>query len=571
MQSTQDFPAKLLVLISLVQGLILLLLHQAIQLNFWPDHSPHWLFSFYAMAFVGPSMLLLGLSSGQVGRWFKFVLPFTLLIGALGYYIGRQATPIQHVRYEALLFALIPSLILAAFKAQIYLQQYIQGGVFTYANLFRWSWRNFLTLLLASLFAFAVWGLLMLWAWLFKSIKIDFFYDLFTERWFYYPAIAMANGFGVIIFRRLSNVIDVITRLQQALMKYLLIMLVFVSIIFLVSLPFSGLDSLWDSGGSALILCMQALMLFFVNAVYQDNSEERPYHLLIHRFIYLGVLLLPIYSAISFYGLTLRITQYGWSVDRCWAMVIWLLLAIFSLGYAWGIVKYRDHWLGQLSKINVAVGLIVLVLMLLVNTPILDFRKITVNSQLSLLQAGKTTLDDLDIFYFRDSLARPGYEALEKLKVQYAETNPEFISRVNRQYLKSMMDDGSLETQEQFIAGLKITSSVAVPDTLLKQLYEYTNVGYYRDSKQLYLVAMDLNRDETLEYIFVQKFDYRSQLTLYYLENNEWQQSSLRQMDGYDDVKYNAEFYDAIRTGAVQVVQPKWPEIKIGELQFQVQ
>src|SRR5690606_41751209 len=156
------------------------------------------------------------------------------------------------------------------------------------------------------IFSFSVWGVLMLSADLIKLIRIDFFHDLFTERWFYYPVLALAHGFGIIIFRNQSKVIDTITRIQQALMKFLLVILVLVSLLFLAALPFTGLAPLWETGqGSMLILWLQALMLFFLNAVYQDDADARPYPLLVHRFIYIGVALLPVYSVIAFYGLGL--------------------------------------------------------------------------------------------------------------------------------------------------------------------------------------------------------------------------------------------------------------------------
>jgi hypothetical protein len=248
---------------------------------------------------------------------------------------------------------------------------------------------------------------LILWAALFDAINIEFFNDLFKKPWFYYPAIALANGFGIIIFRNLTYIIDTITRLQQALMKFLLVILVLVSLLFIGALPFTGLEPLWKSGGSSLILWMQALMLFFLNAVYQDDPDARPYHLVLHRFIYIGIAILPIYSIISFYGLSLRVDQYGWTLARCWAFLIWFLLALFPIGYCWGIAKLRDEWLQQLSKVNVVIGLIVLALMLMVNSPLLDFRKIVVNNQLQRLETGLTQIEDFDINYFRKSLAKP--------------------------------------------------------------------------------------------------------------------------------------------------------------------
>jgi len=563
MQDKPHFPAKLLILISLIQGFILLFLHQAIELKFWPNTSPQWLFCFYSMAFVGPIMLLLGLKTNQEIAVVKWVIPFTVFAGLLGYYIGYQSTPIPHVRYDALLFAFVTTMGIAVFKALIYVQQFVSGEKFSYSHLFRWSWRNFLTLALALLFAGCFWGVLMLWAGLFKAIKVNFFYDLFTERWFYYPAIALANGFGVVIFRNLSQVIDTITRLQQALMKFLLVILVLVSIIFLCALPLTGLAPLWETGGSGLILWMQAIILFFINAVYQDDPDTRPYQIWLHRFIYCGAALLPIYSAISFYGLSLRVDQYGWSISRCWAMLIWLLLALFSIGYLVGIIRHRDNWLRQLSKVNVSMGLVVLAFMLLVNSPVLDFRKIVVHSQLERLESKKISLDNFDIDYFRRNLARPGYLALEDLKVKYAKSNVEFVLRINNLYAdKKNNRIGS--SKQEFLAVVKISSG-EIPDELGSTIYKHiSSTGNWelQYTKHYYLMPLDVDSDGHLEYLFVKEMNHGTSIDLYFFSNEKWLHTSFSKSEKHK--AFQKIFFDAVEAGKFEISQPKWQDIIIG-------
>jgi len=404
MDNNEQIPHKPMVLIALIQGFCLLYLHQAIEIGFWPNNNPQWLFAFYSVALSLPLMLLLSINHDNIPKILKYTLPFTLLSGLLGYYIGNQATPIEYISYDALLFSYALTIGLASFKALIYIQQIAANEPITYSNLFRWSWRNFLTLSLSFLFAGSFWLILLLWGALFQAINIDFFKVLFEEAWFYYPAIALANGFGIIIFRRLSHVIDTIKRLQQALMKFLLILIVLVAILFLFALPFTGLTPLWESGGSELILWMQALILFFVNAVYQDKPDQRPYSLWLHRFVYFGIALLPIYSAISFYGLSLRVDQYGWSLARCWAFLVWFLLTLFPLGYLWGIVKKHDNWTMQLSRVNVIVGLAILSIMMIINSPLLDFRKVVVNDQLVRLEKNEISIENFDISYFHPKI-----------------------------------------------------------------------------------------------------------------------------------------------------------------------
>ena len=233
MENNESLPKKLMVLIALIQGFCLLYLHQAIELDYWPNHHPQWLFALYSIALILPIMLLLSITSNNMTALLKYSLPFALLSGLLGYYVGTQAIPVEHIPYYSLLFGYVPTISLATFKALMYIQQMVAGERISYTSLFRWSWRNFLTLSLSLLFVGCFWLILLLWGALFKTINIDFFKELFREPWFYYPAIALANGFGVIIFRRLTHVIDTITRLQQALMKFLLVLIVLISMLFL--------------------------------------------------------------------------------------------------------------------------------------------------------------------------------------------------------------------------------------------------------------------------------------------------------------------------------------------------
>ena len=42
----------------------------------------------------------------------------------------------------------------------------------------------------------------------------------------------------------------------------------------------------------------------------------------------LALITLPIYSLLAAYSLYLRVAQYGWSVERVWALYILLIIAI---------------------------------------------------------------------------------------------------------------------------------------------------------------------------------------------------------------------------------------------------
>ena len=242
---------------------------------------------------------------------------------------------------------------------------------------------------------------------LFSAIGIEFFRELFGRDWFLFPVLASAFGMGVLVFRRLVSLIDGITGLLEGLMRLLLPLAVAVVMIFLAALPFTGLAPLWETGnGTELLLWLNAFVLFSVNAVYQ-TGRGAPYPPAVHRVLCPGIALLPVLSVLALYGLSLRVGQYGWSVERCRALTVCALLAMFSTGYAWCIVRRRGGWPQDLGRVNKTLGWVVLALMLLVNSPLLDFRSISLASQFRRVDTGEIDLRDFDFHYARHHLARP--------------------------------------------------------------------------------------------------------------------------------------------------------------------
>jgi len=571
--SKSQLPKPTLLLIALMQGLLLLALHELVKFEVWLHESPSWLYALYAMVVIGPLMLLLSLERGS--QWRKivsWVLAYTFICGCLGFYTGQQVLVGVSGSGGSLLLPLIATLIVATFKALMYIQHRASGEPFQYSFLFLFSWRNALSLSLSLLFTLAVWGILMLWGQLFKAININFFIDLFTETWFFYPALSLANGFGVIIFRNLTSVIDTITRILQALMKFLLVFLVLVSILFLIALVFTGLSPLWETGiGSVLILVMQGLLLFLLNVVYQDDPNTRPYPLVIHRFIYSGIAILPIYSGIVFYGLYLRLEQYGWTPSRGWAFLIWFLFALFSFGYLWGIVKQRDNWLRHLSWVNVRAGLLVLVLALLVNSPILDFRKIAVASQLNRLANGTTAIEDFDIRFFRYQLAKPGYDALQKLKVDYGESYPLITQKIDNLY-KSPIEQAELFTKDRLMESMELYGSMPPPSKLETALFSYAELKRWRFAAfdKFFLLQVDLDKNGEDDYLLLQNHSRGIYTTVFYKTQEGWAYTEM----GYRRNRINnnqIKLQELLDQGDWQLVEKRWQSFKLGEMTFRTQ
>ncbi|GGO74247.1 DUF4153 domain-containing protein [Bowmanella pacifica] len=562
--SQNAIPSPLLVLIALLQGLMLLGLHQAMSWQFWPYQDPAWLYALYAGVLTGPLLLLLGLSNTNFRFMLQSSLAFSLVSGLLGYYVGSQASPPDEVGLGILLPALIVTLTIATFKSLMYLQLGIPSlktANINYSELFAHSWRNFLTMGLALLFSLGIWLLLMLCAALFDAIGLKFFEQLFTTSWFYYPVLSMAMGLGIGLFRRQSGIVDTIVHIQQLLVKWMLVMLVLVSVLFLATLPFTGLAPLWESGGSTLILWMLALLLFFVNATYQHQADPHIYPRWLHRLIYLSLLLMPVYSLISAYGLYMRVAQYGWSVSRCWAVLLWLLLSLFALGYASQILRHKDNWLQGLGRVNIPMGLTVLLAMLLVNSPLLNFMQISANSQMARLSQDKLAADEVDIHYFHSQLAGPGYRALQKIRADYGQTYPELSMRIDALYQKNEeMDLAAFQVQlAKVIEGAESTW----PDGLLAAITQHLHEQPWRlaQNQGYYLKAVDLNSDGQQDFLLMEESIHQPEFSLYYLTDDGWQVKSLHLRIAPDtDLK---ALTAAIKSSDFAVVLPKWQQIRV--------
>ncbi len=395
----------------------------------------------------------------------------------------------------------------ACFKALMYLQPLAARRPVIYAELFANSWRNFLVAGLSAVMAGGIYLVLMLWASLLNVIGIAFFLELFQEMWFAFPVIAVCFGLGVFIFRGLARVIDGLTGLLEGLMRLLLPLLIVMLAIFLAALPFTGLEPLWDVGsGTALLMALNGLALFFLNAVYQTGRRE-PYPALVHRLVYVGAILLPIVSALALYGLSLRIAQYGWTVERCWALAVCIILALFSCGYAGSILRLRDAWPRNLAFVNRSMGLAILAFMLLSNSPLLDFRLISLESQQRRVESSEIELREFDFYYASEFLGRPAYLWTQELLEQYGESDPE-LAELIRNAEPPWIRAARVEDRDIWDEMVYRPAPFEVPDDLRATIDAFslpralvTRTGNIPTNPVL--IEVDLSDDGVMEYVLV--------------------------------------------------------------------
>ncbi len=418
MSLPSHLPKLLMLATAGLQGLGMYLLYRSFDEGLWPSQSPMWFYPMISLVLLLPTGFLLTVERSRERATLVRVGAYGMVIGLLGAYIGYQAMPFGEVRIDGLSVTYAITLGIASFITLIFVQRQVAEAL-SYEPLFLFSWRNLVVGALSLAFLGGVILMYLLWAALFNEIGIGFFKELFGEIWFVALLGALSFGGGVIVFRGLTDVVDSISRLLSGIIKLLLPFLLVMTVVFLVALPFTGLEILWSTNqGTLLLMVLTFILLLCLNAVYQTGAGSSPYPSWLHHAITGALFTLPVFSALSFYGLYARLDQYAWTVVRYWAFVVWLTLCLFSFGYVLAALKRRAAWPTMMASVNSILGVFVIVVLLLSNSPVLDFRKLSLASQMHRLTSGAVSPGDFDDQYLRNELARPGYLALQELTAQ---------------------------------------------------------------------------------------------------------------------------------------------------------
>lgn len=549
-------PRVRLLAIAFVQGLVLFALYRAFEADVWPSGSPLWSYPLWTLAVAIPLLLLLTLDRGNTRAVVVWTGVASVVLVLLALYTASQTEPYGEFPVAAMTTAFIVTIGLACFKGLMYLQLRVTRESLSYRVLFKNSWRNFLVLGLACVFTLLLVLVLMLWAALFNVIDIEFFGELFRQSWFLIPVLSVAFGLAVVIFRGLTRIIDSITRLLHGLIKMLLPLIVLVSVLFLLALPFVGIEALWSTGsGTSLLLWLLAVMLFCTNAVYQDGREADTYSRPVHRFVYGGLCTMPVISVLSFYGLAQRIAQYGWTVERAWAVVVWAILSLFAIGYVVGIVRRRDQWTTELARWNTTMGLVVLAVMLLANSPLLDFRKLSLASQLARVESGEISLQGFDFWYVERNLGRPGYLAVEAIRRDIGSSDPELLAAIDNPF-DSRYGISPADRDAFWDALTYRPEKFDVPDGVRKQMEDFAPIP----GEKPVLIRIDLDEDGRDEYLLLRQ-PYPG--LLYYLDAGVWVSASVQR-------PYSSGDASALIDGEIRLVEPRFKDLEIGGIRLQV-
>ena len=288
---------------------------------------------------------------------------------------------------------------------------------FPYERLHRHAWTDAVIGAASLMFVGITFMLAYLISSLFDLIGIDAIKELLDEEWFDWMLAGFAFGSAVGILRERDALVSTLQRLVMVIFSVLAPVLGVALVVFLASLPFTGLQKLWASGvpTTPLLLTAGAGAILLANAVIGNGSEDRsPSRILRISALALVLTILPL-AIIAGISMKLRVDQYGWTPERIWGWVAVGVAVAYGLASWWTVYRRRLDFDDELRPMQtkLAIGLCGLALFLAL--PILDFGAISARSQMARLNSGEVTPEKFDWTAMAFDFGPAGRKRLEKV------------------------------------------------------------------------------------------------------------------------------------------------------------
>lgn len=451
---------------------------------------------------------------------------------------------------------------------------------FPYERLFDHSWNNGLELIAAGVFTATLWLLLLLWAALFRMVNISFFGDVFAASWFVWPVSGMAAGFGVAAFREQERVLRSMRALVFALIDALAPVLPTAAILFLLLLPFAGLETLWRTGfATAILLTVIGIAVILANTLARDGAAGPAPSRVSLWPVSLLMVLSPVFTVFAFYATIARIVQYGLSPERFYALLLIAIAGLYAVVYAYAVLRHRSGWGQAIRHYNPALAALTAVAALLIMSPLADSRRISAYAQYYRLTEGYIDAAAFDYGYLKYRLGPPGRRALERIRADSGRADREQVrkrlaaldaTRTYPEWLTAQREFEAIRIAREF--GLLVDYLLVLPEgtrlpdgverLLVNDRPELLKWCHARPFDRCAIVVADLSGDPSPEIVIARHWNRRHvEFEAYRRAKDGW-----RAYDRWSAPADRAQaIWTAMKENKILVVPPAHRVLRIGE------
>ncbi|WP_010186871.1 DUF4153 domain-containing protein [Sphingomonas sp. PAMC 26605] len=376
---------------------------------------------------------------------------------------------------------------------------------FPYADVHGDAWTNAVLWGACWLFTGVTFALAWLLADLFYLIGLHALRDLLQHGWF--SALVFGTSFGgaLGLLRERDGVVRQLQRVVTAVLGVLAPVLGVALAVFLLSLPFTGLDALWEATKSTtptLLGCVLGALLLANAVIGNGETDEASNPVLRLGALALALAVLPL-AVIAAIATGLRIGQYGLTPDRLWALVFVTFACAYGLAYLVAVVRGRTAWADYVRPSNVRLALIVAGAGLLLATPIASFNALSSADQVARLESGRVAPAKFDWTALAFDFGDPGKAALRRLAQS---RTPAIASRAREISTKTSRWDITRVDRTQSEADLLVKrlrvlpAQVPVPLALRTVLTDWRGCSTDRNTQCLLLYTPGANEAVSLSH-----------------------------------------------------------------------
>lgn len=328
--------------------------------------------------------------------------------------------------------------------------------------------RNTVLGALAGLIGLLVMGMLFLAVYLFRIVNLEFLSDWLNDSLYFWMSFCLGFNISLVFIRTVFTFST--GKIAGYVARVLLPLLTMIGVIAAGGLLLSVVTGVRVSGlGSFTMIWFVSLNILLLNLVYGNECVPR-FRSWLNGLVLAGVLLLNVFSLLSVYGILVRVNQYSWSIDRLYGFCIALFLAVVVLAYSVVLLWKRSGWAVLLGPVNKAGLLTLMAIILVISSPLADFKQITANSILAGIEKGRIKVTS-DIRYTLEGLGKRGEAALAVLN-----ENPEYSKALTY----SSYDQDNRRTLREVM--LTVAGSPALPESWWEGKYDVTRAWFCTES-----------------------------------------------------------------------------------------
>ncbi len=359
---------------------------------------------------------------------------------------------------------------------------------FPYVEVHGHAWTNVVICFASAAFVGVVFLLTLLLSELFSLIGIRLIRDALDEQWFVLLLIGTSLGAAVGVFRKRDGITRLLLKVVVALLGVLAPVLGAGLLLFLASLPFTGLSALWDATKATTPILLSCVVgaLILANVVIGDSEEdESRFPPLRWGAMALALAMLPL-AAIAAISTGARIQQYGFTPDRLWALTFVIVASAFGLAYLVALVRGRMDWARHVRPANLKLAFGLCGLALFLALPILSFNAISTRDQVARLQSGRVSPDKFDWAALRFDFGDPGKAAVDRLTKSgnaRIRTAAALASKAEDRWALSRHEDGRARAERMARELRIVPEKVPLPQGLLESFSRFDRYAGQADKR----------------------------------------------------------------------------------------